>query len=138
MVNQTDPRPLSELVSGLVGDISSLFRKEIDLAKTEASEKMSHAMGGIEMLAIGAVFAIGAVGVLLTALVTGLTAFLVHLGMQEPNANALSAVIVGVVVALIAWRLMSSGIATLRGTSLSLERTATSLRRDADVVKERI
>jgi len=138
MVNQSDNRPLSELVSGLVGDISSLFRKEIDLAKTEASEKMSSALGGIEMLAVGAVFAIGAVGVLLSALVTGLAAFFVHLGMQDQNASALAAVIVGVVVALIAWRMMSSGIATLRGTSLSLERTATSLRRDADVVKERM
>lgn len=39
MVKSTDNAPLSELLGGLVSDVSGLFRKEIDLAKTEASEK---------------------------------------------------------------------------------------------------
>ncbi|MFN7026828.1 MAG: phage holin family protein, partial [Pseudorhizobium sp.] len=37
MSNQVENRPLSELLSGLVSDFTGLFRKEIDLAKTEAS-----------------------------------------------------------------------------------------------------
>ena len=138
MSNNNENRPLSELVAGLMGDLSGLFRKEINLAKTEASEKISHAMGGVEMLIVGMVFAIGAIGVLLTALVTGVSAFFVARGMSEPNADALSAAIVGISVAVLAWLLMSRGLSILRGTNLSLERTTTSLRRDADVVKERI
>jgi hypothetical protein len=138
MLNTTDNRPLSELVSGLVGDISSLFRKEVNLAKTEVSEKISHAMGGVELLVVGMVFAIGAVGVLLSALVNGLGAFFVAQGMTEPNADALAAVIVGVVVAIVAWVLLARGLSTLRGTNLTLERTTTSLRRDAEIVKERM
>lgn len=137
-MSSQENRPLGELLTGLVGDLSGLFRKEINLAKTEASEKLTYAMGGVEMLLVGAVFAIGALGVLLTALVSGISAFLVARGMTEPNADALSAVIVGVVVAALAWIMMSRGLAILRGTNLSLERTTTSLRRDADVVKERI
>ncbi|MFN7104687.1 MAG: phage holin family protein, partial [Pseudorhizobium sp.] len=65
MANAMDNRPLSELVSGLVSDITGLFRKEISLAKTEASEKMSQAVTGLEAFGAGLVFAIAAVGVLL-------------------------------------------------------------------------
>ncbi|MCK8779732.1 phage holin family protein [Rhizobium sp. NTR19] len=137
MASSLDNRPLSELVSGLVADISSLFRKEINLAKTEASEKMSHALTGVEAFAAGLVIAIGAVGVLLAALVKGLTAFLVAQGMTEPNADALSSVIVGVVVAIIAWVMISRGLSALRGENLKLDRTSASLRRDAQLIKER-
>jgi succinate dehydrogenase/fumarate reductase cytochrome b subunit len=137
MAKPLDNRSLPELVTGLVTDISGLFRKEINLAKTEASEKMSHALTGVEAFAAGLVFAICAVGVLLAALVNGLTAFFVARGMAEPSADALSSVIVGVVVALIAWGLISRGLATLRGENLKLDRTSASLRKDAQMIKER-
>lgn len=137
MAKSLENHSLPELVTGLVSDISNLFRKEINLAKTEASEKMSHAVTGVEAFAAGLVFAIGAVGVLLAALVKGLTAFLVARGMTEPNADALSSVVVGIIVALIAWGMISRGLATLRGENLKLDRTSASLRRDAQIIKER-
>ncbi len=137
-MSNVDNRPLGELISGLVGDLSGLFRKEIDLAKREASDKFSFAVGGIEMLVAGMVLAIGAVGVLLSALVSGIAAFLVHQGMMEPSANSLAAVIVGVIVAGLAWMSMSRGLSILRGTDLTLDRTGRSLRRDAEVVKEKL
>lgn len=137
MAKPADDRSLSELVTGLVSDISGLFRKEINLAKTEASEKMAHALTGVEAFAAGLVLAICAIGVLLAALVKGLTAFLVARGMMEPSADALSSVIVGIVVALIAWGLISRGLAALRGNSLKLERTSASLQQDAKIVKDR-
>ena len=138
MANQMENRPLSELVSGLVSDITGLFRKEINLAKTEASEKMSQAITGIEAFAAGLVFAIAAVGVLLAALVNGLAAFLVAQGMREPSAEALSAVVVGVIVALLAWGMIHRGLSTLRGENLKFDRTSSSIRRDAQIIKERV
>lgn len=137
MAKATDDRSLPELVTGLVGDISGLFRNEINLAKAEASEKMARAMTGVEALAAGMVLAICAVGVLLSALVQGLTAFLVMQGMSEPNAGALSAVVVGLLVVLVAWGLISRGLNTLRGGSLTLERTSASLQQDAKIIKDR-
>ncbi|WP_026620426.1 hypothetical protein M728_003982 (plasmid) [Ensifer sp. WSM1721] len=131
-------RPLSELMTSLVGDISGLFRKEIDLAKAEASENLSRAVGSIETLLIGLVFAIGAIGVLLSAVVQGLAAFLVVQGLTEPNADAAAAAIVGVVVALLAWAMVSRALSTLRSGSFKFDRTAASLQRDVDVVKERV
>lgn len=138
MVKPTENIPLSELVSGLVADLTGLLRKEIDLAKTEASEKFTQALSGIEVLIVGVVLAIGAVGVLLSALVGGLSSFLVGQGMTQPNANALAALIVGLIIALIAWAMVSRGLSALRGSNLKLDRTTTSLRRDVDAVKEKI
>ncbi|WP_087001670.1 phage holin family protein [Rhizobium sullae] len=137
MANHGDNRALPELLTGLVADISGLFRKEIDLAKTEASEKFDRALGALEVVAIGLALAIGALGVLLSAAVTGVAAFLVARGFTEPNADALSSVIIGVLAAVLAWAMISRGLANLRGGKLTLDRTATSLRRDVDVIKER-
>jgi len=133
-----DSRPLSELVTGLVSDISGLFRKEIDLAKTEASAKFSNALSGVEMFAAGLVLAIGAVGVLLAAIVNGLAAVFVAQGFNEANADALASIIVAIVVGVIAWISVSRGMAIIRNSSLSLPRTTNSLRRDAEVVKEKL
>jgi succinate dehydrogenase/fumarate reductase cytochrome b subunit len=138
MANHRDGRPLSELMTGLVADISGLFRKEIDLAKAEASENFNKALGGVEILLVGLVFAIGAMGVLLTAAVNGLAVLLVKQGIAEVNADTLSAVIVGIVVALLAWAMIARGLSTLRGSSLRLDKTAASLQRDMDVAKERV
>ncbi|MBB3137014.1 HAMP domain-containing protein [Rhizobium pisi] len=138
MANSPDNVPLSELIGGLVADVTGLLRKEIDLAKTEVSEKFSQALNGVEVVIFGLVLAIGAVGVLLSALVAGLAAFLVTQGFTETNASALASLIVGVVIALIAWAMVSRGLTALRRSNMKLDRTTTSLRRDVDVVKEKI
>ena len=135
---KSDDAPLTQLLTGLVSDVTGLIRKEIELAKTEASEKFSHAIGGVEILLVGVVFAIGAVGVLLSALVSGLAALFVHAGMMQTSASALSAIIVGVIFALIAWMTMSKGLKALQARNLTLDRTADSIRRDVHVVKEKI
>ncbi|WP_137134919.1 phage holin family protein [Rhizobium sp. FKY42] len=137
MSNPVENRPLSELLTGLVGDVSGLFRKEINLAKAEASEKVSKAMTGVEMMAAGLVFAIGAIGVLLAAVVSGLSALLLSMGFAERNADAIAAVVVGLVVAIIGWGMISRGLAVLRGSSMNLDRTTHSLQRDVQVLKER-
>ena len=133
-----DTTPLSELVGGLVADVTGLLRKEIDLAKTEASEKLSRALNGIEVLIVGLVLAIGAVGVLLSAIVQGLAAFLVTQGIAQPTANAIAALLVAIVIGGIAWAMVSRGISALRATNMKLDRTTTSIRRDVDVVKEKM
>jgi hypothetical protein len=133
-----DTRPLGDLISGLVSDISGLFRKEIELAKTEASAKVSNAASGLGMLAVGLVLAVGAIGVLLAAIVNGLGAVLVAQGFTEANADAIASIVVSVVVGIAAWIAISRGLAIVRNTNPTLPRTANSLRRDAEVVKERL
>lgn len=138
MSKPSENAPLSELVSGLVADVTGLVRKEIDLAKTEASEKLSSALSGVETMLIGLVLAIGAIGLLLSAAVSALAAFLVSQDFSETSASALASLIIGVIVALLAWALVSRGLSALRARNMKLPRTTTSLRRDVGVVKEKI
>lgn len=138
MSGPTESRPLTELLGGLATDISMLFRKEVQLAKAEASEKLSDTIAGVSSIAIGGVLAIGAIGVFLAALVSLLAAWLVNMGIDPTLSNALSAIVVTVVVGIAAWLSISKGLEALKGNNLNMNRTAASLGRDADIVKERL
>jgi hypothetical protein len=131
-------RPLAELLSGLVSDISTLFRQEVQLAKTEASEKVSQTLGAAASIAIGGVLALGALGVLLSAVVSLLAALFVNMGWDPTLANAVSAFIVTAVVGIAGWISISKGMNALKASNLNMNRTAASLGRDADIVKERL
>jgi len=138
MSQVNESRPLAELIGGLASDISNLFRKEIQLAKAEASEKLSQTMGGVISLVIGAVLALGALGVLLSAIVSLLASFFVNQGMDPAMSNAIAAGIVTIVVGIIAWVFVNRGLSALKASNLNLNRTTASLSRDADIVKERL
>lgn len=138
MSGANEGRPLAELLGGLVTDLSTLFRKEIQLAKTEASEKVSETVGAVSSIAIGGVLLLGALGVLLAAIVTLLASWLVNMGVEPTLANALSAFIVTAVIGIIGWLSISKGLNALKASNLNMNRTAASLGRDADIVKERL
>lgn len=132
-------RSIADLIGDLANDITGLFRKEVQLAKTEASEKLDQVVDASQGLAVGAVLAIGAVGVFLAALVTGLSALLVvGLGMDDATANFIASLVVAVVVGGIAWAFIQRSLSALKASRLNLNRTAHSLARDAEVVKESI
>ena len=131
-------RPIADLLGGLVTDLSTLFRKEVQLAKVEASEKLSDVIGAAGAIAIGGVLALGALGVLLAAVVSLLASLLVNMGIDPTLASALSAVVVTLVVGLIAWSFIGRGLHALKASNLNMNRTAASLGRDADIVKERL
>ncbi|MEO6014269.1 MAG: phage holin family protein [Devosia sp.] len=129
-------RPLGDLLTGLAGDISGLFRKEVQLAKAEAAEKLDEAMKAGRNLAIGGVLAVGAIGVFVAALVTGLAALLINMGMAETAAGFVSGLIVSAVAGAIAWAFVSRGLAELKANKLNMQRTTNSIRMDAAAVKE--
>ena len=138
MSGANESRPLAELLGGLATDISTLFRKEIQLAKAEASEKVSETMAGVSSLVIGGILALGALGVLLSAIVSLLAAFLVNQGLDPTLANALSAFVVTAVVGIAGWVTISKGLNALKASNLNMNRTTASLGRDASIVKERL
>jgi hypothetical protein len=67
-----------------------------------------------------------------------LAAFFVNQGIGQSSAGALAALVVGLIVAAISWAMVSQASGILRGRNLKLDRTATSLRRDVEAVKEKI
>src|SRR5690606_20777864 len=119
-------------------DISTLFRKEVQLAKTEASEKLSETIASAASIAIGGVLVLGALGIFLAAIVSLLAAFLVNQGMAPALANAISAFVVTAIVGIAGWLSITKALHALKANNINLNRTATSLGRDANIVKERL
>lgn len=127
-MQHTDDRSIKDLLGDLSGSISTLFRKEIQLARAETSEKITQSMVALGAIAGGAILALAALIVLLQALVIAIA--------EAGVPPALSALIVGVVVAAIAYFMIHKGTNDLKASSLAPGRTMDSLRRDAQLAKE--
>lgn len=127
-MQHADDRSLKELLADLTHSVTTLFRKEIELARAETSEKLSQAGVAAGAIAAGGVLALAALIVLLQALVIALA----ELGL----APALAALIVGGVVAIIAFALIYKGMNDLKASNLAPTRTVEALRRDAHMIKE--
>lgn len=138
MPDVNESRPLADLLGGLVTDISMLFRKEIQLAKAEASEKLSETAAATSSIAIGGVLLLGALGVFLAAAVSLLAALLVNLGMGPTLSSAVAAIVVTAIVAVAGWLNLTKGLNALKMGNLNMNRTAASLGRDAEIVKEKL
>lgn len=124
-----EERSLRDLFTELVRELTDLVRKEITLAKTETSEKLSQLGTGIAALGIGALLTFAGLLVLLDALV---------LKLSDRMSPALAALIVGGIVAAIGVFLLLRGKNNLSAGSLAPTRTAESLRRDAEMVRDRV
>jgi len=123
-------RSVPELFSSVIGQISTLFRQEVRLARAEVGEKISHASGAITPLGAGAGMLLGTLILLLFALVSLLVEFGIPVGWSQ--------LIVALLAAVIGYALIRSGISRLNATTLMPERTAEQLSRDAQVAKEQV
>lgn len=121
-------RSTTALLTGLVDQVTALFRKELQLFRAEVGEKMNSAFTAMGMIAAGLVLAL----VALNALAVALVAALAGLGLAE----GWSALIVGVALAIIGYALLSSGQKSLKASRLTPERTTRSLQQDATVAKD--
>jgi uncharacterized membrane protein len=123
-----EPDSAAGLLSRLMGEVSTLFRKEIALAKAEVSEAASEAKAGAVSLVAGGAILFAAVLVLLAAIV---------LLLAERMDPWLAALIVGVVVAVIGFVMIQSGKKKLDPSSFKPERTQDALRKDKEMVQRR-
>jgi drug/metabolite transporter (DMT)-like permease len=129
-MQHTDERSLKELLADLTNSVTTLFRKEIELARAELAEKFSDAGIAVGSLAAGGILALAALIVLLQALVIALT----ELGLAPGWAS----LVVGGVVAIIAFALIYKGMHDLKASNLAPTRTVEALKRDAHMVKEQV
>lgn len=120
-----------ELLSSALGQVSTLFRKEIQLARAEVGEKVGQATGAIVPIAAGGAVLLGVLILLLFALAS----LLVRL---FDLATGWAQLIVAVVFAVVGYALVRSGLSKLKTSSLVPERTTEQLSRDAQVVKEQV
>lgn len=128
----SDPRnqSLQALLADAMRETTDLARNEMALFRTEMSENVRTLVVGLGMMVGAAAFAIAALILLTQSLVKWL-ATVVH-------SEALSALIVGIVTALIAVGLALYGRSAMSPSSLIPTRTTRSLRRDGEVVAEKV
>lgn len=122
-------RSAPALLGDLINNVTELFRKEMMLLRAEMNEKGNQVITAAGMIAGALVLAITALNVLAAALVAALAEFM---------DGGWAALIVGVVLALIAWAMVASGTKMLKTASLTPRRTADSLSKDATMAKERV
>lgn len=113
---------IGHLVSGLIADLGQLVRQELHLAQAEASEKLQQAQNGAFAVVTGLLVAFCALLILLQAVVIALS------NTMPPWAASL---VVGVVLAGVAFVLIRQGSRKLEARSLVPERTLRAGRTDA-------
>lgn len=135
----TEERPaLSDLFATLADGLASLIHKEIALARSEGAAAVNRLSHAAALFAFGIAFSIGAIGVLLAAIVSGISAILVERGLSEPVAGTYAALITAVATAIIAGLVFWRAAVAARSASLSLERTVESIGRDAAALREHL
>jgi hypothetical protein len=122
-------RPLASLFTELTRETATLFRQEVQLARTELTEKVGQAGWGLAATVAGGLLLFVAVQALAAAAVLGLASRI------EPWQAAL---LVGIAISLVGGAVLAKGIANLKGGNLAPRRTLESLRESTRWAKERM
>jgi xanthine/uracil permease len=132
-----EERSIGQLLKELTQESSTLLKQEVNLAKTEMSEKASRIGANLGEVAVGgAVALLGAIALLLAA-VYGLTSILNNF-MSQDVAVWLAPLIVGLVLAAVGYSLIKKALATLKQESITPQRTTQSLQENKEWLKEKI
>lgn len=125
-------KSLPALFSELARETVDLVRKEIGLARSEVSQKISTAQGALVSVAIGAAILLAGLFLLLQAAVRGL-----EMVLPPDVAPWLAPLVVGAVVALIGYLMLKGGSAKLSPDSLMPHRTLHSVQQDKNLATGR-
>ncbi|WP_343503519.1 phage holin family protein [Alloyangia pacifica] len=118
----------TNLVSNIIGHVTTLVRKEMELARAELGENLNGAMTAVGVIVAGVVFTLVGLNVIAAALVAALTAAGMH--------PFWSAVIVGGIALIAALIMIKGGMSKLKASSLAPTRTTENVRRDVSAIRE--
>jgi len=124
-----EERSLGELFSELANETSTLVRQEVALAQTELTQKATRVGKNVGFLVVGGAVAYAALLAVIAAVIIGLANFI--------PAWA-SALIVGAVVGIASYLLISSALSALKRTSLAPTQTVESIKEDAQWLKNQV
>jgi hypothetical protein len=119
---------LKDLLGSLIVDVQDLMRGEVALARAEFSQKLDRVIAA-------AIWLLGGAFVAFAGLVVLLEGGAAALARVMPDWAAFA--LVGVVIIVVGALISRSGLEMLSRDTLSPDRTAANLRKDARVVKER-
>jgi len=127
MHEQQDQRSLGELFGDLARDTGTLVRQEVELAKTEMTQKATRVGKDIGFLVAGGAVAYAGFLCILAAIAVGLG----QLGVPW----WLAALLVGVAVAAVGAFLVRGGLSALQRETIVPERTVATLKEDVEWAK---
>ncbi|MDP9351198.1 MAG: phage holin family protein [Chloroflexota bacterium] len=122
-----DDRSLGELFAELTKETTTLVRQEVQLAKTEMSQKATEVSKDVGFLAAGGALAYAG----LLAIIAG-----VVLALGEFIPLWVSALLVGLVVVGIGYYLVQKGLKALKQVSPAPEQTIQTLKEDKEWAKD--
>lgn len=124
-------RGVPDVIADLIKEFSTLLRREMRLARTEVSEKVTLAGVGLGLVVAAVGLAVAGLVILLQA---GVAALVLQAGLQPWQA----AVIVGVATLIVAAILAAIGMSRLKAQNLAPRKTVGQLQRDAAVAKMQV
>jgi fatty acid desaturase len=130
MQQSKDERSLGELFSDLARETSTLVRQEVQLAKTEMTQKATAVGKDIGFLAVGGAVAYAG----LLALIATIIIILGTVGLPW----WLASLIVGVVVAAVGYFLVQKGLTALKHENMAPQQTIQTLKEDRQWAKEQM
>jgi hypothetical protein len=127
MATNTDERTLGEMFAELSSETRTLVQQELQLAKTELTEKASRMGKGAAFMVGGGLIAYAG----LLAIVAALVLILAAIGLPPWAAAFLG----GLLVAGIGYLLIRSGLAALKPHDLAPRKTIETVKEDAQWLK---
>ena len=138
----SDPTQHANSIPGLLRELrdetTTLFRQEVALAKTELKENASKMGGHAAQIAVGGFVAYAGVIVLLIGIGHLLGALLVKFGMDENVATWLAPTVVGLIVAIIGWVMLSKAKTAFAHDDLTPRQTIDSLRTNKEWAQSKL
>ena len=126
-----EDRSLGQILRDLRDETSTLLRQEVDLAKTEISEKAARTGSNLGSLAVGGAVAFAGALALLAAVTLGLVSLLSQ-SMSPEVAMWLAPLIVGLVLAAVGYSLVQKALQALKQEGIAPKRTTQSLKENKE------
>lgn len=126
-----DDRSLGQILRDLREETTQLLRQEVDLAKTEMSEKMSRLGSNMGSVATGGAVLFAGALVLLAALTLGLIALFSQF-MDRDVAMWLAPLLVGGILAGIGYGMVKKALQALKQEGIAPKRTTQSLKENKE------
>ena len=132
------PNSIPVLLRELRDETTTLFRQEVALAKTELKDNASRIGGHVAHIAVGGFIAYAGIIVLLIGIGHLLGALLVKFGLDPDVAAWLAPTLVGLVVAIIGWVMLSKAKAALAHDDVAPRQTIDSLRTNKEWAQQKL
>jgi hypothetical protein len=126
-----EDRSLGQILRDLRDETSALLRQEVDLAKTEMSEKISRAGQNLGSVAVGGAVTFAGALTLLAALTLALISLFSQL-MSRDVAMWLAPLLVGGILAAVGYSLVKKALQALKQEGIAPKRTTQSLKENKE------